>query len=123
MTTIYVTDDEPVPTRIVKMTLERNGYEVESFTNGKLALERIRECPPDVLVTDIEMPIMSGEALCKQIQEEFPARTFPIFVVTSVTDLSHRAWARRIDNLSFVEKPVSMRNLLGELKTALPAEG
>lgn len=123
MTTIYVTDDEPVPIRVVKMTLERQGYEVESFANGKAALERIRECQPDALITDIEMPVMTGEELCKQIQEEFPTRTFPIFVVTSVTDLSHRSWARNMDNLNFVEKPVSMRRLIGELKIAFPIEG
>ena len=122
MTTIYVTDDEPVPVRVLKMTLERHGYDVENFTNGERVLQRIRERQPDVLITDIEMPAMTGEELCKQIQAEFPSRCFPIFVVTSVTDLSHRAWARDISNLCFVEKPVSMRRLIAELKTSLGQE-
>lgn len=123
MATIYLTDDEPVPIRVLKMTLERQGYEVESFVNGKAALERIREQQPDALITDIEMPVMTGEDLCKHLQEEFPARTFPIFVVTSVTDLAHRDWARKMSNLSFVEKPVSMRRLTADLKTALTTGG
>lgn len=119
MTTIYVSDDEPVPIRLLKMTLERQGYDVESFHNGKAALERIRERLPDALITDIEMPVMTGEELCKQISDEFPDRSFPIFVVTSVTDLAHRDWARKVANLSFVEKPLSMRRLSSELKAAL----
>ena len=122
MTTIYVTDDEPVPIRVVKMTLERQGYEVESFRNGAAALERIREQQPDALITDIEMPVMSGEELCKHIQDEFPERCFPIFVVTSLVDLAHRDWAQKMANLSFVEKPVSMRRLAAELKNALAGE-
>lgn len=123
MTKIYITDDEPVPIRVVKMTLERGGYDIETFPNGKAALERIREQQPDALITDIEMPVMTGEELCKHIQEEFPERSFPIFVVTSVTDLAHRAWARKMVNLSFLEKPLSMRRLTADLQKALAVEG
>lgn len=123
MTTIYLVDDEPVPIRVLKMTLERAGHEVESFSNGSLALDRIREQAPDVLVSDIEMPVMTGEELCKQINEEFPDRGFPIFVVTSLTDLAHRDWARRIANLHFLEKPVSMRRLTSQMNAALANGG
>lgn len=119
MPTIYLTDDEPVPIRLLKMTLEREGYEVESFPNGKVTLDRIRESLPDALITDIEMPVMSGEELCKSIDAEFPNRNFPIFVVTSVTDIGHRSWSREIANLSFLEKPISMRRLTGQLKSTL----
>lgn len=122
MTTVYLTDDEPVPIRVLKMTLQRQGYEVESFHNGAVALERIREQQPDALITDIEMPVMTGEELCEHIQEEFPERSFPIFVVTSLVDLAHRDWARKMANLSFVEKPVSMRRLTADLKAALGPE-
>jgi CheY-like chemotaxis protein len=123
MTKIYLVDDEPVPIRVLKMTLERSGHEVESFSNGALALDRIREAQPDVLISDIEMPVMTGEELCKQINAEFPGRSFPIFVVTSLTDLAHRDWARKIDNLHFLEKPVSMRRLSSQMNTVLAAGG
>lgn len=119
MAKIYIADDEPVPIRVVKMTLERNGFDVETFANGQLVLDRIREEFPDVLISDIEMPVMTGEELCKTIQAEFPNRSFPIFVVTSVTDLAHRDWASIMDRLTFVEKPVSMRRLLAQIKESL----
>ena len=122
MTKIYLTDDEPVPIRVLKMTLEREGYEVETFANGELVLNRIREQHPDVLITDIEMPVMTGEELCKQIKEEIPDRDFPIFVVTSVTNLEHRHWARDLKALNFVEKPVSMRRLTAQIAEILAAK-
>lgn len=115
MTKIYLTDDEPVPIRVLKMSLERQGYDVETFGNGEQVLHRIREQHPDVLITDIEMPVMTGEELCKQIKEEIPDRSFAIFVVTSVTNLEHRHWAREVKNLNFVEKPVSMRRLTAQI--------
>lgn len=123
MKKIYIADDEPIPIRVLKMSLERKGYTVESFVNGQKALEQIRKANPDALITDIEMPVMTGEELCKSIQAEFPERRFPIFVVTSVTDLAHRDWARQMANLTFLEKPVSMRRLSTELDAKLDADG
>lgn len=109
---ILIVDDEAVVVRVLKLVLERSGYEVESRPNGQAALERILEQAPDVLITDIEMPRMSGEELCKQIHERFPDRDYPIFVVTSVTAMEHRVWSSEIPNLVFLEKPVSARKLL-----------
>ncbi len=116
---LYVVDDELVPLRVVRMALQRAGYEVECFHNGLQALEAIRLVQPDALITDIEMPVMTGEGLCKALANEFPRRTFPIFVVTGVTDLIHRSWSRQIDNLTFVEKPISVRLLIEKLSSAI----
>ncbi len=112
---VLIVDDEAVVVRVLKLVLERSGYEVESSSNGEAALERILERAPDVLITDIEMPRMTGEELCKRIHERFPNRGYPIFVVTSVTAMEHRVWSSEIPNLVFLEKPVSARKLLEAL--------
>lgn len=120
---LYVVDDELVPVRVVRMALQRAGYDVQCFHNGLQALEAIRIAQPDALITDIEMPVMTGEELCKTLSEEFPDRVFPIFVVTGVTDLNHRRWSRQIDRLTFVEKPISVRLLIDELSATLADSG
>ena len=112
---LFVVDDELVPLRVVRMALMRAGYDVECFHNGLQALEAIRKQAPDALITDIEMPVMTGEGLCKALSEEFPQRTFPIFVVTGVTDLIHRSWSRDVADLTFIEKPISVRMLVERL--------
>ena len=112
---ILIADDEQHAIRILKQSLGRAGYEVEGVSNGEAALQRIRESAPDVLITDIQMPRMTGEELCQQITEEMPQRDFLIFVVTSRTEIEHREWSDKIDNLMFLEKPVSMRQLVKEL--------
>ncbi len=109
---VLIVDDEAVVVRVLKLVLERSGYEVESRPDGQAALERILEQAPDVLITDIEMPRMSGDELCKQIHERFPDRDYPIFVVTSMTAMEHRVWSGEIPGLVFLEKPVSARKLL-----------
>ena len=57
---ILVVDDEPNIVRLMKTSLEARGYAVESASNGKEALEKMRRNLPDILVTDIMMPEMDG---------------------------------------------------------------
>jgi len=112
---VLIADDEPMVSRLLRIALERAGYRVTTVPDGLQAWERIRQSPPDVLITDIDMPRMNGEQLCKRVQAELPARTFPICVLTSKTALEHRDWSQKIDDLLFLEKPVSVRTLLAKL--------
>jgi len=116
MKTVLIVDDEPVVRRVLKLALEQARYEVFCASNGEEALALVRDSQPDVLITDIEMPRMSGETLCKKLCGELPERKFPIFVVTSVTAIEHREWSRDLPNVMFLEKPISARKLLASLK-------
>lgn len=109
MKRILIVDDEPHITRVLKLYLERAGYAVDVAQNGQEALDDILKSAPDALMTDIQMPLMTGKQLCLALEEQLPQRTFPIFVMTSMTDREHREWTQKINNLEFLEKPLSMR--------------
>lgn len=109
MKRILIVDDEPHITRVLKLYLERAGYAVDTSKNGQAALDDILKNAPDALMTDIQMPVMTGKQLCLALEERLPQRTFPIFVMTSMTDREHREWTQKINNLEFLEKPLSMR--------------
>jgi len=115
MKKILITDDEPHVLRVLKMSLEKEDYQVDTCANGMEALSRIEQQAPDVLITDIQMPLMTGDELCRHIDEYMPQRKFLIFVLTSRTEIEHREWSRNIQNLLFLEKPVSIRNLVEKL--------
>lgn len=119
MADILVVDDDPVVQRVVRLALEREGHRVTLRSNGALALEYLQTDTPDAMITDIEMPQMTGEELCKAVHESMPDRAFPIFVVTSLTALEHRCWSKSIPDLHFLEKPVSARKLISELTACL----
>jgi len=115
MKQILLIDDEPHVIRVLRQALERAGYSVETAANGAVGLEKIIEHTPDVVIADIQMPKMNGQELCQRIQDEMPERKFLIFIVTSRTEIEHREWSSRIDKLIFLEKPVSVRQLLIKL--------
>ena len=115
MKRILLVDDEPHVIRVMRMALQRCGYEVDEASNGEMALDRIRQCEPDVMITDIDMPRMNGEQLCKEITREMPDRKFAIIVLTARTELEHRVWSSKLKDLMFMEKPVSIRRLIERL--------
>ena len=119
MQTVLIVDDHQPVLRVLRIGLESAGYRVDTARNGSECLLKLCEAHPDFLVTDIDMPRMSGRELCTAIEERFPDRRFPIVVLTSRTELEHRNWTRDIPNLTFMEKPVSIRRLVAEIDRGL----
>ena len=123
MKRILIVDDHAPVIRVLKLGIEDAGYEVETASNGAECLAKLCDRLPDFVVTDIDMPRMSGKELCLAIEEQFPDRTFPIVVLTSRTEMEHRDWTREIQNLTFMEKPVSVRRLLSHIGSCLGTSG
>jgi len=116
MNRILVVDDEPHVVRVLRLRLERAGYLVATALDGESALAAIEQSPPDAVITDIQMPRMSGRELCERIEELFPHRIFPIFLLTSRAEVEHREWSKKISNTVFLEKPASLMRILSELE-------
>jgi CheY-like chemotaxis protein len=124
MKSILLVDDEPMSLRVMRQALEKDGYQITTAFDGKDALEKIAAGHPDILITDINMPRMTGKELCLQIQASMPDRRFRIFITTSLTAHEHRDWSSTISNLTFVEKPVSLRKLkIALAESTQPANG
>ena len=122
MKRIMVVDDQAAVLRVLRLGIEDAGYEVDSASNGSECLVKLCDGLPDFLVTDIDMPRMNGKELCMAIEKQFPGRSFPIVVLTSRTELEHRDWTRDVANLSFMEKPVSVRRLVSLIRRSFADE-
>lgn len=120
-TTLYLVDDEPLVTRVLKRSLNKRGFDVTAFHDGHDLLDAVANQAPEVLITDIEMPLMSGRELCETINAQYPDRSWPIFIVTSAPDLVHREWSSALPDVHFVEKPVSIQQLCLALEQRLAA--
>jgi DNA-binding response OmpR family regulator len=112
---ILVADDEPHMSRVIELFLQREGYHVDIVRDGQEALDAIMVSPPDLLITDIQMPRLTGKGLCLELEKCLPQRDFRIIVMTSMTDREHREWSGALRDAMFIEKPVSMRSLVSTL--------
>lgn len=109
---ILIADDEPYVARVLKLVLLKEGYEVICVNNGKQALDSYRETRPDIIVTDVKMPHMTGRELVETIRSSEGDTDTPIVVMTSTLESENRDWVSGVDGVSFVGKPVSPRELV-----------
>ncbi|HOY02949.1 response regulator [Zoogloea sp.] len=122
MKRLLVVDDEPHVARVLRVSLAKDGWSVETARDGAEALRAIANNPPDVMITDIQMPGMGGEELCRELHASLPHRPFPILVMTSMTARDQRDWARDLGSIEFLEKPVSPRRIAALLAQLLSQE-
>lgn len=94
--TILVVDDSPLIRRFVKKALEEAGFRVMVAENGKEAFIRILEKRPDLIISDINMPVMDGIEFCKKIHADHQLAEIPFVIMSANSD---RANMRRL--LSF----------------------
>lgn len=115
MRRILIVDDEPHVIRVLKLALRQRGYEVESLNDPREAMDKLRDFAPDVLITDIQMPGLTGRELCERIDAEMPQRKFLILVMTAMAARENREWVGRLAHTEFLEKPLSPRSLAARL--------
>ena len=115
MKRILIVDDEPHVRRVLQLSLERAGYAVTMEFDGQAGLDRALADPPDALVSDINMPRMTGREMVKALHAALPSREFPILVMTSLPAREERVWVNAIPGVEFLEKPLSPRALVARL--------
>jgi CheY-like chemotaxis protein len=112
MKTILVVDDEFDILTVWRLLLERHGYSVLTASNGAAALEQIRRTPPDIIVSDCMMPIMSGLQLCAALNADPELRTIPIILCSAASDIP----VQPNPTIEYARKPLSFDALLAMLQ-------
>jgi CheY-like chemotaxis protein len=113
--TILIVDDEAHVIRVLRLMLERAGYDVLCASDGHEAMAMLAGARPDAMISDIQMAGMNGRDLCRTARERYPDEPFLILVMTSMTAAEERTWVRALPNVEFLEKPLSPRQLVARL--------
>ena len=82
MARILVVDDEPAQRFALRRIFERAGHEVIDAGEGAAALRAVRESPPDLVVTDMMMPVMGGDELIRRLRAEPATAGIPILAAS-----------------------------------------
>ena len=116
---VLVVDDEPHLTYILSFKLEQMGLEVLAASDGEEAFAIISEDPPDLIITDFQMPRMSGMELCLKLREEPRTAWIPILMLTSRGHRLPLAELAMTNIQQLLPKPFSARELLSYVKDLL----
>jgi CheY-like chemotaxis protein len=116
---IVVAEDHEDIRYVVKRALERAGHEVVAAADGKAALDAVRKHRPDVVVTDLDMPHMTGLDLCRAIRADRELRHIPV-VLASGSLLPGDERAAEVGASATLLKPFLPAQLLGLIASLLP---
>jgi len=115
--TALIVDDEAHIRRVLEVKLKKEGMQVMMASNGQEALSLIQENRPDVVITDINMPIMDGKTLCIQTNPLKKEKTFLTIVVTARIEPQDNVWVNALQDTLLMEKPFSPMEILQKIKS------
>jgi adenylate cyclase len=115
---ILVVDDTPQNIRLLDAVLSPRGYTVIPAASGQEALDSLAERSPDLILLDIQMPVMDGYEVCRRIREEPTTRALPIVMITAAGD-QEKLKALEAGADEFIAKPFNQAELLARVKSLL----
>ena len=116
---VLVVDDEIHIVHIVAIKLRNNGYEVISADNGAEALELALREKPDIVVTDYQMPVMTGLELVEKLREHDQTKDIPVIMLTARSFAIEQEKQQALRISGCLSKPFSPRELLGDVEDIL----
>lgn len=118
---IYAIDDEPAITRILKINLERIGYQVETCNDSHEALETLQSgtIKPDLIFSDVTMPYMDGFEFLNRVKADPNLEHIPFVMITARSRDADILEGRSRGVAGYITKPVVLEELFSTVKIIL----
>jgi two-component system chemotaxis response regulator CheY len=116
---ILVVDDSAVVRRMLGLVLQRAGHDVSFAMDGSEGLSATRALSPDLVITDLEMPVLDGIGLVRGLRADATCAEVPIIMLTASAEEVHRDAVDGIDVDGFATKPLRSDQVLDLVATVL----
>ncbi len=117
---ILVVEDETDIAALIKHTLERNGAaQVEVVGSGEVALKAVATAPPDLMILDLNLPVIDGAEVCRLVRARLATTALPIIMLTARTTETDRVAGLDLGADDYVTKPFSLRELGARVRAVL----
>jgi serine phosphatase RsbU (regulator of sigma subunit) len=116
---ILIVDDTPANLQVLTGMLKDRGYKVRPVPSGKLAILAAQREPPDLILLDINMPLMNGYEVCTQLKADEALRGIPIIFISALTDLLDKVMAFATGGVDYLTKPFQIEELHARVETHL----
>ncbi|HLO89116.1 MAG TPA: response regulator [Nostocaceae cyanobacterium] len=119
LSTILIVEDSPSELELMSYYLQKDGYNVIGANGAREALTKVFLQKPDVIVTDVMMPEMSGFELCRALKKNPHTENVPIIICSSKNQAIDRLWAMKQGAEAYLTKPYTREELLKLIKSIL----
>lgn len=116
MTKVLVIDDDNNICELLRMYLEKEGYEVRTANNGQEGINVFRMYEPDMVLLDIMMPVKDGWQTCREIREH---SSKPIIMITAKGETIDKVLGLELGADDFIVKPLDMKEVFARIKAVL----
>lgn len=117
---IMLVEDEDDLRQGIKAFLEIAGYETIEAANGKEAMQKISETVPDIIISDIMMPVMNGLELLKKVRQQSLLKSTPFIILTAKADLEDVKTGMEAGACYYITKPFKIKELINVISNNLP---
>ena len=119
-TSVLVVEDEQDIAGLIKLTLEKNGeIDVEIVNSGDAALKSVAEHTPNLIILDLNLPVLSGLEVCRILRARPDTANVPIIMLTARTSESDRVVGLDVGADDYMTKPFSLRELAARVRAVL----
>lgn len=108
---VLIVDDDPLTLDVIEAVMTRKGYEVTRATNGAEAVDRIHQLKPDVVLLDVQMPVLDGIETCRRLKSDQATALTPVILVTGLQDIEDRVRGLEAGADDFLSKPIVLAEL------------
>jgi DNA-binding response OmpR family regulator len=116
---VLIVDDEPMTRNLLRLMLERAGFEISEAEDGLKALLMVAEQRPDVLLLDVMMPNMDGLTVCKKLRAQADTAVLPIILLSARTSPESVKAGLDAGATRYLSKPISREGLIDTIHEVL----
>lgn len=120
---VLIVDDTNTLRSLIQIYLLAQGWEFAEAKDGAEALAKIRAQKPDVVISDVRMPVMDGFELCAAIRSDPELRDIPVLLLTMFGDDAARQRGQLVGASAFLTKPISPEKLRDAVRVATGGKG
>jgi len=118
MVLVLVVEDTDSERELICSYLQEGGYEISAAANGAEALKLLESIKPDVIITDLVMPDMSGLELCRNIRKNPLTKAIPMVACTSKNNDLDKLWGMKQGINIYITKPFERNDILNAVRSA-----
>ena len=116
---MLIVEDEEALLELLKFNFTKEGYKIDTATDGETALEKILYRSPDIIILDWMLPELSGIELCRRIRKHKEHKNIPIIMLTAKGEEEDKLRGLETGADDYITKPFSINELVARVKTVL----